>query len=57
MLFYFIKIYHFYMLLLSCALRIGFAPLFAKNVAACRACNVAELTRQIFDAKNMMVAW
>jgi tubulin beta len=31
----------------------GFAPLSAKNVAAYRASTVAELTQQMFDAKNM----
>ncbi|VIO92928.1 Tubulin beta-1 chain, putative [Brugia malayi] len=34
----------------------GFAPLFALNSAAYRALTVAELTQQVFDAKNMMAA-
>jgi tubulin beta len=34
----------------------GFAPLSAKNVSAYRASTVAELTQQMFDAKNMMAA-
>ncbi|KHN74957.1 Tubulin beta-1 chain [Toxocara canis] len=34
----------------------GFAPLSAKGVAAYNALNVAELTQQMFDAKNMMAA-
>ena len=35
----------------------GFAPLSAKNLTAYRAQSVAELTQQMFDAKNMMAAW
>ena len=34
----------------------GFAPLSAKGAAAYQAQNVAELTKQMFDAKNMMAA-
>ncbi|KAI6239022.1 beta-tubulin [Aphelenchoides fujianensis] len=34
----------------------GFAPLSAKNVAQYRASSVADLTQQMFDAKNMMTA-
>ncbi|KAI6242385.1 Tubulin beta chain [Aphelenchoides fujianensis] len=34
----------------------GFSPLSAKNVASYRAATVAELTQQMFDAKNMMAA-
>jgi tubulin beta len=34
----------------------GFAPLSAKNLSAYRAQSVAELTQQMFDAKNMMAA-
>uniref|UniRef100_A0A915DR47 Tubulin beta chain n=1 Tax=Ditylenchus dipsaci TaxID=166011 RepID=A0A915DR47_9BILA len=34
----------------------GFAPLSAKNLVAYRASSVAELTQQMFDAKNMMAA-
>jgi len=35
---------------------VGFAPLFAKTSKDFRAINVAELTTQMFDAKNMMAA-
>ncbi|KAI6220904.1 Tubulin/FtsZ family, GTPase domain protein [Aphelenchoides fujianensis] len=34
----------------------GFAPLSAKNVAQYRASSIADLTQQMFDAKNMMTA-
>jgi len=34
----------------------GFAPLSANNVTVYRAATVAELTQQVFDAKNMMAA-
>ncbi|KAI6238983.1 Tubulin beta chain [Aphelenchoides fujianensis] len=34
----------------------GFAPLSAKNVAQYRASSVADLTQEMFDAKNMMTA-
>uniref|UniRef100_A0A915A9L1 Tubulin beta chain n=1 Tax=Parascaris univalens TaxID=6257 RepID=A0A915A9L1_PARUN len=34
----------------------GFAPLSARGTAAYRALTVAELTQQVFDAKNMMAA-
>ncbi|CAK5080137.1 unnamed protein product [Meloidogyne enterolobii] len=34
----------------------GFAPLLAKGAAVYQAQNVAELTKQMFDAKNMMTA-
>jgi len=35
---------------------VGFAPLFAKGAKEFRAINVAELTTQMFDSKNMMAA-
>jgi tubulin beta len=35
---------------------VGFAPLTAKNSTAYRSLTVAELTQQMFDAKNMMAA-
>lgn len=35
---------------------VGFAPLTARGTAAYRASTVAELTQQMFDAKNMMAA-
>src|SRR5690348_11974967 len=34
----------------------GFAPLYARGTAQYRHLSVAELTMQMFDAKNMMVA-
>merc|ERR1712087_909530 len=35
---------------------IGFSPLTARSSQTCRALSVAELTTQMFDAKNMMCA-